>query len=54
MSVASAEKYAIGPPSASIRRTCGSRMPSGKSPRIFDKASRTSLTARSTGVPIVN
>ena len=33
---------------------CGSRMPSGRSPRIWAMASRTSLTARSVGVPISN
>src|SRR3546814_10132940 len=35
----------------STRFTTGSRMPSGRSERILDTASRTSFTARSTGVP---
>ena len=38
----------------SMRRTIGSRIPSGSSLRTRATASRTSLTARSTGVPIWN
>ena len=37
-----------------MRTVCGSRMPSGSWLRICDTASRTSFTARSTGVPIAN
>ncbi len=40
--------------SKSWRWTTGSRMPSGNSERTFDTASRTSLTARSVGVPMAN
>ncbi len=42
------------PPSASSRCTCGSRMPCGRSARTRAMASRTSVTARSIGVPILN
>ena len=34
--------------------TCGSKMPCGRSARTLDTASRTSVTARSIGVPIWN
>ena len=54
MSVVSAPTYRIGSPAMSTRVTCGSRMPSGRLPRICAIALRTSLTARSVGVPIWN
>jgi len=44
----------MAPPSMSRRWTIGSWMPSGRSARTFDTASRTSVTARSIGVPIWN
>ena len=44
----------MGPPSMSMRLICGSKMPSGSEPLMLAIASRTSFTARSTGVPIVN
>ena len=54
MSVAVAEKRAIGPPLTCARVICGSVMPSGSCERIWSTAWRTSLTARSTGVSSVN
>ena len=44
-------QLAMSSPEVSARPTCGSRMPSGRSPRIWVIASRMSLTARSIGVP---
>ena len=38
----------------SSRLTCGCKMPCGRSERILAMASRTSLTARSIGVPMAN
>ena len=54
MSVALTEMKARLPPSEFARVTCGSKIPSGKSPRTADTASRTSFTARSMGVPMSN
>ncbi len=44
----------MGSPATSTRVICGSRIPSGRLPRICPIALRTSLTARSVGVPIWN
>ncbi len=41
-------------PSTSIRETVGSWMPAGRSTRTLATASRTSATARSIGVPMLN
>ena len=54
MSVVSAATYRIGSPAKSTRAICGSRIPSGRSLRIWVTASRRSLTARSVGVPMSN
>ncbi len=54
MSVVSAPTNMIGWSSASTRVICGSRIPSGRLPRIWAIALRTSFTARSVDVPISN
>jgi hypothetical protein len=42
----------MAPPSTLSRCICGPMIPAGKSLRTFATASRTSVTARSIGVPI--
>jgi len=53
MSLPSTENRPKEPPFTFARMICGSRIPSGSSPRIWVTASRTSVTARSTGVSSV-